>query len=191
MFRKAVEDYLFAKDGIKVVGIGKRPFKFKFKCEKQAKSWFVICAYNVGSGSTIVFAVKAIGEKNAESPLDMVFIPTSFQAKQLITENGLRLGSLEEFPEIDVAFDGADEVDDDLNLIKGGGGCCTQEKIVAFSSKVLVIIADASKGGTRRLGEKWHVPIDVVPMAYKMLMNKFKVVIVIESVLSCYRMMMT
>lgn len=118
--------------------------------------------------------MKAIGAKNAESPLDMVFVPTSFQAKQLILGNGLRLGSLEEYPEIDVAFDGADEVDAELNLIKGGGGCCTQEKIVAFSSKVLVIIADSSKS-SNNLGEKWHVPIAVVPMAYEMLLRKFKV----------------
>ena len=54
--------------------------------------------------------------------------PTGFQSKQLIIDNGLRLGTIEQYPDIDIAFDGADEVDPQLNLIKGGGACLFQEK---------------------------------------------------------------
>jgi len=92
---------------------------------------------------------------------------------QLITENNLVLGTLEQYPKLDLAIDGADECDSNLNCIKGGGGCLTQEKIVAYSAKTLVIVADCSKDQTI-LGTKWTkgVPIEVIPMAYKMVQNK-------------------
>ena len=102
----------------------------------------------IGSGSTIVFAVKRIAERNKTENLNLTCIPTSFQARQLIQDNGLVLGSLETNPEIDVAIDGADEVDSDINLIKGGGGCLMQEKIIASCAKELFIIADTRKDST-------------------------------------------
>jgi ribose 5-phosphate isomerase A len=76
---------------------------------------------------------------------------------------------------IDVTIDGADEVDLQLNCIKGGGACQLQEKIVAFAAKKFVIIADYRKESSK-LGEQWvqGVPIEVVPMAYVPLMNKLK-----------------
>jgi ribose 5-phosphate isomerase A len=84
----------------------------------------------IGSGSTIVFGVQRIAEKVRNENLNIICIPTSFQAKQLILENGLTLGELESFPSIDVAIDGADESDTELNLIKGGGGCLLQVKAI-------------------------------------------------------------
>lgn len=122
----------------------------------------------IGSGSTIVFAVHRIAERNKKENLDLICIPTSFQARQLIQDNGLTLGSLEISPEIDVAIDGADEVDDDINLIKGGGGCLMQEKIIASCARNFYVIADTRKN-SRVLGTTWKkgVPIEVLPMAYK------------------------
>ncbi|KAL8623847.1 hypothetical protein ACOMHN_058877 [Nucella lapillus] len=96
----------------------------------------------IGSGTTIVSAVDRIVERVREEHLNIVCIPTSFQARQLILENKLQLGTLEQYPELDIAIDGADEVDASLNLIKGGGGCLTQEKIIASCAKEFFVIAD-------------------------------------------------
>ncbi|XP_054913110.1 ribose-5-phosphate isomerase isoform X1 [Poeciliopsis prolifica] len=121
----------------------------------------------VGSGSTIVYAVDRLAERVRQEKLNIVCVPTSFQARQLILQHGLALSDLERHPELDVAIDGADEVDAELTLIKGGGGCLTQEKIVAGNSKCFVVIADYRKD-SRALGEQWKkgVPIEVIPMAY-------------------------
>merc|ERR1712106_389510 len=81
----------------------------------------------VGSGSTIVYAVQKLAERGRAENLQIRCIPTSFQARQLILQHGLVLGDLE----TDERIDGCDEADADLTLIKGGGGCQTQEKIVA------------------------------------------------------------
>ena len=98
----------------------------------------------------------------------IVCVPTSFQSKQLIVDNDLTLSDLERHPVLDVAIDGADEVDAQLNLIKGGGGCLTQEKIVASCAGKFCVVADFRKDSTQ-LGENWKkgIPIEVVPMAWK------------------------
>jgi ribose 5-phosphate isomerase A len=129
----------------------------------------------IGSGSTVVYAVKRIAELNREKNLNVKCIPSSFQAYQLIVESDLNLTSLDQYPEIDVDIDGADEIDKDLNLIKGGGGCLVREKIVASNSKELVIIADFRKD-SETLGEKWKegVPIEVIPLAYKPIFKKLE-----------------
>ena len=127
----------------------------------------------IGSGSTVVYAVKKIAELNKENNLNLKCIPTSFQSYQLIVENGLNLVSLDQYPEIDLDIDGTDEIDKDLNLIKGGGGCLVQEKIIASNSKKLIIVADFRKNSTN-LGENWKkgIPIEVIPMAYVPIMKK-------------------
>ncbi|XP_014824100.1 PREDICTED: ribose-5-phosphate isomerase [Poecilia mexicana] len=124
-------------------------------------------AVGVGSGSTIVYAVDRLAERVRQEKLNIVCVPTSFQARQLILQHGLALSDLERHPELDVAIDGADEVDAQLTLIKGGGGCLTQEKIIAGNSKCFVVIADYRKDSSV-LGEQWKkgVPIEVIPMAY-------------------------
>uniref|UniRef100_A0A6J0USB7 ribose-5-phosphate isomerase n=1 Tax=Pogona vitticeps TaxID=103695 RepID=A0A6J0USB7_9SAUR len=121
----------------------------------------------IGSGSTIVHAVQRLAERVKQENLNIVCIPTSFQARQLILQNGLTLSDLDRHPELNVAIDGADEVDMDLNLIKGGGGCLTQEKIVAGYAKSFIVIADYRKK-SKSLGEHWKkgIPIEVIPMAY-------------------------
>ena len=129
----------------------------------------------IGSGSTVVYAVQKIAEMNKQNDLNLKCIPTSFQSYQLIVKNGLNLVTLDQYPEIDLDIDGADEIDKDLNLIKGGGGCLVQEKIIASNSKNLIIIADFRKN-SNNLGEnlKKGVPIEVIPLAYKPLMKKFE-----------------
>uniref|UniRef100_A0A8C6WEA4 Ribose-5-phosphate isomerase n=1 Tax=Neogobius melanostomus TaxID=47308 RepID=A0A8C6WEA4_9GOBI len=121
----------------------------------------------VGSGSTIVYAVDRLADRVRQEKLNIICVPTSFQARQLILQHGLTLSDLDRHPELDVAIDGADEVDDDLTLIKGGGGCLTQEKIVAGCAKHFVVIADFRKD-SKALGEQWKkgIPIEVIPMAY-------------------------
>uniref|UniRef100_A0A7M4DUU8 Ribose-5-phosphate isomerase n=2 Tax=Crocodylus porosus TaxID=8502 RepID=A0A7M4DUU8_CROPO len=121
----------------------------------------------IGSGSTIVHAVHRLAERVQQENLNIICVPTSFQARQLILQSGLTLSDLDRHPELDVAIDGADEVDSDLNLIKGGGGCLTQEKIVAGYAKCFIVIADYRKD-SKNLGERWKkgIPIEVIPMAY-------------------------
>lgn len=121
----------------------------------------------IGSGSTIVYAVQRLQEVVKEKGLKVTCIPTSFQAKQLIVSHHLTLGELDTSPELDLVIDGADECDKNMTLIKGGGGCLLQEKIVASCAKEMVVIADYTKDSTR-LGENYKkgVPVEVVPMAY-------------------------
>lgn len=129
----------------------------------------------VGSGSTVVYAMKRIAEINKQNDLNLKCIPTSFQSYQLIVENGLNPVSLNQYPEIDLDIDGADEIDKNLNLIKGGGGCLVQEKIIASNSKELIIIADYRKN-SKKLGENWKngVPIEVIPISYVPIMKKLE-----------------
>lgn len=87
----------------------------------------------IGSGSTIVYAVDKIAEMTHGEDLDITCIPTSFQARQLIVDHGLKLGDLERNPVIDVTIDGADECDAQLNCIKGGGGCLLQVIIMLIN----------------------------------------------------------
>lgn len=119
----------------------------------------------VGSGSTVVYVAERLGQLTNKA--DFVCIPTGFQLKQLIISNGLNLGTIEQFPEVDVAFDGADECDQDLNLIKGGGACLFQEKLVAEAAKTFIVVADYRKKSSR-LGTEWKqgVPIEIVPNSY-------------------------
>ncbi|KAH8418346.1 hypothetical protein KR222_002649 [Zaprionus bogoriensis] len=123
----------------------------------------------IGSGSTIVFAVERIAERvwKEGGLVDMICVPSSFQARQLILDHNLNLGDLDRNPKIDVYIDGADEVDSHMVLIKGGGGCLMQEKIVASCAKNVIIIADYTKKSLR-LGEQWckGIPIEVAPMAH-------------------------
>ena len=120
----------------------------------------------VGSGSTIVFAVQRLAERGKEEGLDIRCVPTSFQARQLILQHGLVLSDLECEARIDLTIDGCDEADTNLCLIKGGGGCQTQEKIVAEYSDNFVVIADYRKNSSQ-LGQAWdYIPVEVVPMAY-------------------------
>lgn len=97
----------------------------------------------IGSGSTIVYVVEAIKESGIDTSATK-YVPTGYQSKQLILAAGLTAVDFDFLPEgtvLDIAFDGADEVDDELNMIKGGGACLFQEKIVALQARAFVCVA--------------------------------------------------
>jgi ribose 5-phosphate isomerase A len=154
---------------LSVVEKSKRLAAFAAVDEHLLKEHKVI---GIGSGSTVPYVVERIygqGELNK----DRVFIPTGFQSKELIVSSKLTLGDVDQYPTIDVTFDGADEVDHDLNCIKGGGACHLREKVLAEAAKIFILVADYRKN-VEFLGTNFSqgVPIEVVPFAYaKVLQN--------------------
>jgi len=119
----------------------------------------------LGSGSTVFFALEKISVKLKSGELKNIFgIPSSSNTEKKAVQFGIPLTTLNETPIIDLTIDGADEVDSELNLIKGGGGALLREKIVAQASKKFIIIVDESKL-SEKLGEKWAVPIEVLQFA--------------------------
>ena len=128
----------------------------------------------LGTGSTTAFAVIRIGERLKSGDLkNIVDIPTSIRTEKLAGDLNIPLCSLDDQPDIDVTIDGADEVDPDLNLIKGGGGALLWEKVVAQASRRNIIIVDQSKLSPC-LGTHWAVPIEVIPFAVKTEENFLK-----------------
>ncbi len=128
----------------------------------------------LGTGSTAAFAVMRIAERLKSRDLkDIVGIPTSIRTEKLARELEIPLCGLEAQPAIDVTIDGADEVDADLNLIKGGGGALLREKVVAQASRRNIIVVDESKLSLR-LGTRWALPVEVIPFATKAEENFLK-----------------
>jgi len=128
----------------------------------------------LGSGTTAAYAVIAIGERRKHENLNIQGIPSSYQAFQLAVECGIPITTLEEHPIIDVNIDGADQIDPQLNLIKGMGAALTREKIVAAASKQNIIIADEKKR-VKTLGENNHpVPLEVLPFAIALVQRRIK-----------------
>ncbi|KQV81682.1 ribose-5-phosphate isomerase RpiA [Rhizobium sp. Root1220] len=114
----------------------------------------------IGTGSTAEEFVRLLAEKVADG-FKVEGVPTSERTARLCVELGVPLKSLDELPELDLTIDGADEIDYDLRLIKGGGGALLREKIVAAASKRMIVIADESKL-VRMLGA-FGLPIEVNP----------------------------
>lgn len=120
----------------------------------------------LGSGSTAAFAIEAIG-KMVSKGLKIKAIPTSQQSRQLAEKNQIQLTSFARDPQIDITIDGADQVENaSLNLVKGMGNALLGEKIVARSSKKLVIIVDEHKM-VDCLGNKTPLPVEVVPFGWE------------------------
>jgi ribose 5-phosphate isomerase A len=122
----------------------------------------------MGTGSTAVWAVRRIGELLAEGSLrDIVGVSTSTQAETECHELGIPLRSLND-PDVrgklDLTIDGADEVDRELRLTKGGGGALLLEKVVAYNSETVAIVTDSSKL-VPRLGDTFAIPCEVSAMA--------------------------
>jgi len=138
---------------------------------KHVKDDFVI---GLGSGSTVAYAIEEIGNRTKREGLRVLGVPTSYQAFMSAVEREIPITTLEEHPVLDLTIDGADQIDEELNLIKGMGGALTREKIVANASKELIIVADENKK-VKVLGENNHpVPIEVIPFAAKPVMRKIK-----------------
>nr|CAG4636377.1 EOG090X0ACL [Eubosmina coregoni]SVE69955.1 EOG090X0ACL [Eubosmina coregoni] len=147
----------------------------KLAAYKAVDNHVVNGVIGIGSGSTVVYAVERLAQRVREEGLEVICVPSSFQAKQLIIQHGLKLGDLEMHPELIVTIDGADESDKDLTLIKGGGGCLTQEKILASCAEQFIVIADYRKA-SNNLGEQWSrgIPIEVIPSAYRVVYQKIE-----------------
>jgi ribose 5-phosphate isomerase A len=121
----------------------------------------------LGAGSTAILAVRSLAEKLSRGELtDIQGIPCSRGIEAEARRLGIPLTTLEDHPVIDLTFDGADEVDPALNLIKGGGGALLREKIVAQSSRREIIIVDESKLSPA-LGTHWAVPVEVIPFGWR------------------------
>jgi len=116
----------------------------------------------LGSGSTAAYAVRFLADRVREG-LKIVGIPTSKQTKHLAEQLGIPLATVDEHREIDIDIDGADEIDPQLSLIKGGGGAFLREKIIASVSRRFIVIGDSAKQ-VKRLG-KFPLPVEVVPFA--------------------------
>jgi ribose 5-phosphate isomerase A len=123
----------------------------------------------LGTGSTAAYAVRFLGER-VQAGLKIRGIPTSVHTKELAASLGIPLTTLDEFQQIDVTIDGADEFDPQLHLIKGGGGALLREKIIASASRRLVIIADSSKQ-VAVLG-KFSLPVEVIPFAQPLVAKR-------------------
>jgi ribose 5-phosphate isomerase A len=124
-------------------------------------------AVGLGTGSTAKFAVEAIGRRLKAGDLqNVVGVPTSVETRELATSLEIPLTTLGSHPVLDLTIDGADEIDPDGNLIKGGGGALLWEKIVATASKQLFIVADASKL-VDRLGKEFPLPVEVVRFGWE------------------------
>jgi ribose 5-phosphate isomerase A len=125
----------------------------------------------LGSGSTAAHAVRFLAER-VRGGLQIVGVPTSQKTKELAEQLGIPLTTLEQSPKIDIDIDGADEVDPQLNLIKGGGGAFLREKVIASVSRRFVVIADSSKQ-VARLG-RFPLPVEVIPFAQSLIRSRIE-----------------
>nr|YP_002048761.1 Ribose 5-phosphate isomerase [Paulinella chromatophora]ACB42551.1 Ribose 5-phosphate isomerase [Paulinella chromatophora] len=120
----------------------------------------------LGSGSTAALMIKSLGKRIKNKELrDIVGVTTSFQGEVLAAELGIPLKSLNAIGHIDLAIDGADEVDPNFQLIKGGGACHVQEKLVAARANRFVVVVDSTKL-VNRLNLAFLLPIEVLPGAW-------------------------
>jgi ribose 5-phosphate isomerase A len=140
---------------------------------KQKAGWYAVefvksgMVVGLGHGSTAIFAVRCIAQLLQEGRLqDVLGVPCSRQVEAEAQRLGIPLTTLDEHPVVDLTIDGADEVDPDLNLIKGGGGALLREKIVAQASRREIIVVDESKLSPA-LGTHWPVPVEVIPFGWR------------------------
>jgi ribose 5-phosphate isomerase A len=118
----------------------------------------------LGTGSTAFFAIEAIG-RLVKNGFDILAVPTSIASERQARELKIPLATLEEAGTLDITIDGADEVDGNLDLIKGMGGALLREKIVAYSTRAQIIVIDDSKL-VHQLGTKFPLPVEVVQFSH-------------------------
>jgi ribose 5-phosphate isomerase A len=124
----------------------------------------------LGTGSTVAWTIKKIGEM-VEEVMEVLGVPTSYQAQELAIASGIPLTSLDQDPVLDLAIDGADEIAKDLTAIKGGGAAHAREKVVAASARWFVIVADSSKY-VEILSHP--VPVEVLPIASRLASRRIE-----------------
>mmetsp|Transcript_8964 Transcript_8964/g.8004 ORF Transcript_8964/g.8004 Transcript_8964/m.8004 type:complete len:286 (-) Transcript_8964:82-939(-) len=121
----------------------------------------------LGTGSTAAFAVERVGQKLKSGELtNIIAIPTSERTKEQALSLGIPLVTLNEKSRLDVSIDGADDVDLDLNLVKGGGGALLREKMVEIVSDKFICIVDETKL-SKKLGPKFPLPVEITPFCYE------------------------
>jgi|Deesub1362A_J573_1020465.scaffolds.fasta_scaffold00304_52 ribose 5-phosphate isomerase A len=125
----------------------------------------------LGTGSTVEFFIKEVGERITKEEIEVWCIPSSYQSHILAIDNGFFVTDLFQVGELDLCIDGADQVDRDLNCIKGRGGALLREKVIAQASETVIIIIDSGK-----LSEKLNsfIPIEVLPFAYGSVRKKIE-----------------
>lgn len=129
----------------------------------------------LGSGSTAALMIEGLGQRLAAGQLkDIVGVTTSFQGEVLAAELGIPLRSLNAVERIDLAIDGADEVDPAFQLIKGGGACHVQEKLVAARAERFVVVVDSTKL-VDRLNLGFLLPVEVLPGAWRQVQQQLSV----------------
>ena len=158
-------------------------FNFSTKTENLEQSKGVAGVYaanfvkqdmiiGLGSGTTVYWLIQELGKRVLQG-LNIKAVPTSNQTAELAKQAGISVSNLDEVDKLPLTIDGADEIDAQGCLIKGGGGALLQEKIVAAASDELIIIADHSKL-VEQLG-KFPLPVEVIPFGYKQVLNKILV----------------
>lgn len=122
----------------------------------------------LGTGSTVFYTLQALGEKK----LDITCVATSKDTEEKAAEFGIKIVDIDSVDKIDIAIDGADEVDKDLNLIKGGGGALTREKIIDYLAESFVVITDESKM-SEVLGS-FPLPVEVLQFGWQQTKKKLE-----------------
>lgn len=125
----------------------------------------------LGSGSTASYAVSELGRRVMEEKLNVLGIPTSIKTESLAKISGIPLTDMDSHPIPDIAIDGADQVDQDLQLIKGMGAALAREKVVDSAAKKVIIVVDETKL-TSKLGLDQMVPIEILQFALGFVKNK-------------------
>ncbi len=125
----------------------------------------------LGTGSTVAWTIKRLGARVKEDGLDILGVPTSYQAEALAIAAGIKLTTLSQHPVLDLAIDGADQIDFNLFAIKGGGAAHTREKVVSASARRFVVVADESKF-VEKLSHP--VPVEVLPFAARLVEERLK-----------------
>ena len=133
-------------------------------CQRAAQEVQDGIVLGLGTGSTVYYFLQELGRMIREG-LRITGVPTSVQTAQLATQLAIPLTTLDDHPHLDLAVDGADEVDDNLNLVKGAGGALLREKIIAASAARFLVVVDDSKM-VHQLGEHFPVPVEVVPFGH-------------------------
>lgn len=125
----------------------------------------------LGTGSTVYYMIKKLAER-VNRGLNITCVSTSSDTSKLATSLGIKVLDVNQVESVDITIDGADEIDDNLNAIKGGGGALLREKIVASISKKVVIIVDSTKR-VEYLG-RFPLPVEIVSFAHKHTLRRFK-----------------
>lgn len=138
---------------------------------KHVEDGFIV---GLGSGSTAAYAIEQLGNRIQKEGLHVLAVPTSYQAFMLAVKHKVPVTTLEEHPILNLTIDGADQIDDELNLIKGMGGALAREKIVAIASRKFIVVADESKK-VKTLGDNGQpIPLEVLPFAAKPVMLRIE-----------------